>query len=104
MTRELVPMVAVATIVVAMLVIVGFTVMGPVPSDVQQQVNYAMAYGNQTYGEGNFTLFNAQVIGSHGGLHLELDNDTIVHLHEVSDQELRKAYWEEANESVVSYA
>lgn len=80
--------------------VVGWQVAAAFPDNPQQTVDVAQAYGNQTYGEGNYTVYNANVIGSHGGLHLALDNGTVVHLHDVPNETLYNAYLKEANESV----
>ncbi len=37
--------------------------------------------------EHNGELYNAQVVGDHGGLHCELPNGTSVHMHEVVDRD-----------------
>jgi hypothetical protein len=94
--------VLVTLIVAASVAITGIHVVES--QDIADQIEYehdmATAYGNQTYGADNYTLHMSRVIGGHGGYHLELDNGTLVHLHDVPREKLERAYAREHNASV----
>lgn len=68
---------------------------GMVESEEPTYLDKAEAYGNLTYGEGNFEIFNARTWGNHGGWHLEGDDGRMVHLHDIRTQVLTDAYYAE---------
>ena len=73
--------VAVLIIGVAIAGLVGFQVVGAVTSE-EAVTSYEQA--EQWCNDHNGELYNAQVVGSHGGLHCTLPNGTSVHMHEVA--------------------
>jgi hypothetical protein len=94
--------VLVTLIVAASVAITGIHVVESqdIADQIERQYEMAEAYGKVTYGAGNYTIVNSRVIGGQGGLHLELDNGTLVHLHDIPDETLERAYAREHNASV----
>lgn len=89
-------------VAIAIAAIIGFVVVGMVIGGAEKthpnRHDKVEAYGNLTYGAENFTTYRAAVVGGHGGIHIELDNGTVVHPHDIREGVLTRAYWiEQAN-------